>query len=234
MQLVAPDILAEVVTLSLVAQLIALAVGVAVWLTGEMHQRFWVGLGVTAGFGLYGLQAGSVGGNPLIAGLFIALAAGYLAVELSRLFAFVSGGLTVVLVIHTFVPAFRELVLAYVAGGLLAVHLYRQWFLVLTSFVGSIIGLHALLGLAARFLKLNVVALAQQRPTWFDLGVVLLTVGGVIGQPRFRQYIASMPARKKAKVLKQLSDAERKAVESLKPPPPPPPKPRLWGLLKPK
>ena len=60
-----------------------------------------------------------------MAGLLAALGAGYLALELARVLAFVGGGAVAGLLVKTFLPTLHEPLLAFLAGGLLAVLLFR-------------------------------------------------------------------------------------------------------------
>src|SRR5439155_12452271 len=94
MQLIAPDILAEArgLTGAMLGTLCVL--GVALWLFGWRWHRFWVVAGITLAAGLLGLNAGrSAGGTQIMAvGILIAVAAGMMALELAKVFAFVAGG----------------------------------------------------------------------------------------------------------------------------------------------
>lgn len=78
MQLVVPDILAEVARLSPAAAGIGLLLGLAVWCTGWLRRPFWIALAVTAGFGLYGVHLGrATGSHPLVTALCSACRPGY-------------------------------------------------------------------------------------------------------------------------------------------------------------
>lgn len=231
MTLVAPDILAEVFRLSFGAQLLGLAFGLALWMTGWMRRNFWVALAVTAGFGLYGLQLGRASGShPLITALLLGISAGLLASELSRLIAFVTGGLAVALLAQTYVPNFPEPVLAYLAGGLLSVLLYKTWLLAVFGFAGSLLVVYCGLPLVSRFLGINPIALATQKVTLMNAIVLGSTAAGMFLQSRFEHRAATFGDRTKSKAMKYFSDKEKAAIEAANPPA----KPRMWGLMKPK
>src|SRR5438874_3913056 len=69
MQLIAPDLFAEVSRLSVGACTIGLVLGLLVWFTGWWQHRFWVVAALTTGAGIYGLQQGRIAGvQPLVAG----------------------------------------------------------------------------------------------------------------------------------------------------------------------
>src|SRR5262245_40393096 len=94
MQLIAPDILAELRGLSPVVSGTALAAGVLLWLFGWRWHRFWVVGGVTTAGGLVGLYSGRTSGVHVLAlGVLVAVSAGVLALELARLVAFLAGGM---------------------------------------------------------------------------------------------------------------------------------------------
>src|SRR5205807_10628200 len=117
--LIAPDLLADVTQLSIGACIIGAIVGVLLWFSGWWQHRFWSALTVTAGAGLAGLQAGRTAGvQPLVAGLLAALAAGWLALELTRLLAFVATGVAACTLVQTFLASAAEPPLIFLAGGL--------------------------------------------------------------------------------------------------------------------
>ena len=114
MQLIAPDIFGEVGRLSTGACIIGFVAGLLIWLTGWWQHRFWVVASLTAAAGVLGLQSGRANGvQPLVAGLLAALAAGYLALELARVLAFVGGGAVSGLLVRTFLPTGYEPNYAY-------------------------------------------------------------------------------------------------------------------------
>src|SRR4029453_7105838 len=94
MQLIAPDILAEARGLTGAMWGTIRVLGIALWLFGWRWHRFWTVAGITLAAGLLGLNAGrSHGGTQIMAvGILLAVAAGMMALELAKVFAFVAGG----------------------------------------------------------------------------------------------------------------------------------------------
>src|SRR5947209_18732987 len=105
MELLAPDIVAEVKLLSAGLCAAGLAIGLALWLFGWWSHRFWVVLTITLLAGIYGLyEAPTWRVQPLLSAILLALAAGMLALALTRLLAFAAGGFAVVLSLQALVP----------------------------------------------------------------------------------------------------------------------------------
>jgi len=231
MTLVIPDILSEVLRLSFGAQIIGLALGLGLWLTGWMRRNFWVAFAVTTSFGLYGLHLGrTTGAHPLVTALLLGISAGILAAELGRLIAFVTGGLAVAVLLQMFVPNFPEPLLAYLAGGLLCVLLYKTWLLAVFGFAGSMLVVYCGLPLVSKFLGINPMQLASQKSILLN-GVVLGgTALGMYLQSHFENRLATAGDRSKSKAMKYFSDKEKAALESANSPA----KSRMWGLVKPK
>jgi hypothetical protein len=203
MQLIAPDLYAEVSRLSWGACAIGVVLGVLVWLTGWWQHRFWVVASLTAAAGIFGLRSGrDAGVQPLVAGLLAALAAGHMALELARLLAFVGGGLMSSALMQAFVPTLYEPLLTFLAGGLLAVLLFRLWMLVLTSLIGSVVVGYAAIALAGLWFKVDGTALVEGK---------------------FDGWRAGSDKRKKANAMATLSDDERNAIKKL---------PAKGGLMK--
>src|SRR5262249_46282651 len=144
------------------------------------------------------LQAGrDAGSHPLVAGLLIAIAAGFMALELSKVFAFLSGGLTAAIVVQQFVPSTGDPLLVYLTGGLLAVLLFRMWMLVIAGFGGTLLGLYCGLGLGARFLKMNVIGLASQKTFWVNVLIGVGVLLSVIAQTRYERFVLTKDERKR-------------------------------------
>ena len=98
MQVLAPDLLELTRLLSPSVSAVAALVGLALWLFGAHSHRFWLALVMTIAAGLIGLALGrEFAVQPLVAGLLLALAAGMLALALTRVALFVLGGLCAVL-----------------------------------------------------------------------------------------------------------------------------------------
>lgn len=231
-QLISPEILAEVGRLTLPSVVVGFAIGLSIWLTGWMKRNFWIALAVTAGFGLYGLSLGrSAGTHPLVTAILLGIAAGILAMELGRLIAFVTGGLAIALAVQTFIPSFPEPLLAYLAGGLVCVLLYRAWTLAIFGFIGTMILTYTGLILGAVFLKIDAFGMVRNKAPLLNAIVAVGTVAGMIAQSRFEIWWNTREERARAKALELFSAQERAALESAKPARP---KHRMLGLLKPK
>lgn len=221
MSIVAPDLFAEVSRLSVGACIIGIALGLALWLTGWWQHRFWVVAILSAIAGIVGLQQGRAAGvQPLVAGLLAALAAGWMAMELAKLLAFAGGGAVASLLAQQFMPNLHVPLIAFLAGGLLGVVLFRIWTIVLTSFLGATVTVYAGLALGKQVLRADIQGLVDHRPGLLNLGVALAALLGVLFQARFEKWVAGSGARQKTKVMKSLSDAERTALKSVKSPGP--------------
>jgi hypothetical protein len=218
MQLIAPELFAEVSRLSVGACIIGLVLGLLIWCTGWWQHRFWVVAVLTAIAGMYGLQQGKAAGvQPLVAGLLAALAAGWMAVELAKVLAFVGGGVTSSLLVQGFVPSVHEPLLAFLSGGLLGVVLFRLWMLVFSSFIGTLIAVYSILGLSEQWLKADMSSIVAQKPGLLNLIVAAGVLLGVLVQGKFDAWLSSSTDRRKTKAMKTLSDAEKDALKTVKP-----------------
>jgi hypothetical protein len=214
MQLIAPDIFAEVSRLSTGACVIGFVIGLLLWITGWWQHRFWVVASLTASAGIYGLQSGkATGAQPLVAGLLAALAAGYLALELARVLAFVGGGVVAGLMVKTFLPTLHEPLLAFLAGGLLAVLLFRLWMLALTSGIGMLMMTHVALALLGRGTLLDTTAVVAAKVGLLNGIVIGGMLAGIVAQGKFDSWKANRGKRMKAKVLAGMSEDERNALK---------------------
>jgi hypothetical protein len=191
MHLIAPDILEEARGLSPAVAGTGLAIGLFLLLFGWRWHRFWTVVADTIAGGLYGLSTGQAqGGHVIILGIMVALAAGLLALELARIFAFVAGGMAVWLAAGGLFPKAQELWIAFLAGGLAGVLFYRLWTMVLTSFIGSLVAGHSGLVLAHSTSKFDSITWARQNDFALSLGVLALSVVGVLlqgAQDRWRR-----------------------------------------------
>lgn len=161
----------------------------------------------------------------------LGVSAGLLSFELGRVIAFVSGGLATAMFLSHFVPTFPEPLLAYLAGGLFAVLLFKLWFLAVMGFAGAMVMTYCGLALGLRSLRIDTVQLATARPNAMNSTVIGLTVLGMVVQSRLHTWVATRDQRLKAKAMAVLDEQERAAVQSAKPPAL---KPRMWGLMKPR
>src|SRR5262245_62182233 len=109
MRFLDPDILAEAQGLPLAVTATGLLLGVLLWALGWWGHRFWIVLATTVTAGVVGLSAGQVTGlQPVVVALLLAVAAGALALPLSRLVVFAATGLAAWLVVHALIPALQE------------------------------------------------------------------------------------------------------------------------------
>jgi hypothetical protein len=212
-----PDLFAEVSRLSIGACIIGLVLGLLLGLTGWWQHRFWVVAIITAGAGIYGLQQGKLHGvQPLVAGLLAALAAGWMAVELAKVLAFLGGGAAGSLFVQSFMPNVHEPLLAFLSGGLFGVILFRLWMLVLTSFFGAMVAVYSALGLGQHLLKADIQGLVNTRPGLLNLVVFATVLAGVLIQGKFDSWRSSKDDRTKSKAIKSMTDAEKDALKSVK------------------
>src|SRR5689334_6810140 len=144
MQLIHPDVLAAARGLSPGATGFLLLVGVLLWAVGWRWHRFWVVFGITLAAGLVGLTVGrSSGGQVMVVGVLLAVAAGLLALELARILAFVTGGAAAWAAAQAVFPQVQELWAVFLSGGLIGVVLYQLWTMLTTSLLGVLVGWHA-------------------------------------------------------------------------------------------
>jgi len=117
MQLLAPDILTDVVALTPMLNAFGYLVGLLVWMFAWRSHRFWIVWSITVSAGVIGLISGrALGGHMLVAALLLAIAGGMLAMELARLIAFVAGGLLVWLGARAVVPSAHDLTICFLLG----------------------------------------------------------------------------------------------------------------------
>lgn len=212
MTVIAPDILAEARQLSAGLSAALAAVGFLLWALGWRGHRFWIVLACTLTAGVLGLYAGpDYGAQPLAAGLLMAVAAGILALSLVRLVAFAAGGLAAWVLVHAAVPAWDQLLVCFLAGGLLGLLLFRLWTIALTSLAGSLLMTYAGLALMDRLGQWDTVGLAQEQGpllSWLTGGLVLLGLAVQIGLERRR-----------ARKLKEKEEAAKAEAEYRRPRP---------------
>jgi len=180
MQLIAPDILLEArgLTGALCGTLCVL--GGALWLFGWRWHRFWVVAGITLAAGLLGLSAGrAAGGTQIMAlGILIAVAAGMMALELAKVFAFVAGGCGAWLAVQWVFPQAQELWAVFLSGGLLGLLLYRLWTMLLTSLAGVLLASHAGLLLLEQAIPFDAAKwVTENQPALNGVAVGLVVLG---------------------------------------------------------
>ena len=197
MSIIDPEIIQELVGLSLGLCIAGTVVGFLLWLTGWWFHRFWIVLATTAVAGILGLVSGTVQGlQPLIAAVLLAIAAGVLALALIRLVAFAAGGAVLCLAMQKLAPGlWTEPLIPFLGGGLLALYLFRLWTMTMTSFTGTVLTGYFGLCLANHFGKLDAVSIATQKPELLNLGCAVFTLLGLLAQflverrrARFKQW----------------------------------------------
>jgi len=158
----------------------ALFLGFLLWVFGWRAHRFWIVLSVTVGAGLVGLYSGQAHGvQPIVCGLLLALAAGFMALALVRIFAFTAGGLAAWLAIARLVPQFQEPLFCFLSGGLIGLLLFRLWTMVLTSSAATLLMVYSGLCLAAKFANLDAIGLVNRQGTLLSFvsgGIMLIGV----------------------------------------------------------
>ncbi len=184
MQLIGPDILTEGrgLTEAMLGTLCVL--GWALWLFGWRWHRFWIVSGITLAAGLMGLHTGrGAGGTQILAiGILLAVAAGMMALELAKVFAFVAGGCGAWLAVQWVFPQAQELWAVFLSGGLFGLLLYRLWTMLLTSLAGVLLAGHAGLLLLEAFLKFDAARWVAENQAATNGMVVGLAVLGILLQ----------------------------------------------------
>ncbi len=183
MQLIVPDVLSAARGLSPGATGFLMLVGVLLWAVGWRWHRFWVVFGITLGAGLVGLQAGqAAGGQVMVVGVLLAVAAGMLALELARVLSFVTGGCAAWAAAQAVFPQAQELWAVFLSGGLLGVVLYQLWTMLTTSLFGVLTTWHAGLVLAEQFATFDAARWAGQHAAALNGGVLTTVLLGVLVQ----------------------------------------------------
>ncbi len=185
MQLIAPDILAEARGLTTAMSGTICVLGFALWLFGWRWHRFWIVAGITLAAGLFGLNAGrNHGGTQIMAiGILLAVAAGMMALELAKVFAFVAGGCGAWLAVQWVFPQAQELWAVFLSGGIFGLLLYRVWTMLLTSLAGVLLACHAgLLLLEGVISSFDAVAWVTANQAAMNGVAVGLTVLGILLQ----------------------------------------------------
>jgi hypothetical protein len=184
MQLIVPDILSEARGLTAAMSGTLCALGIALWLFGWRWHRFWIVAGITLAAGLLGLNAGrAAGGTQIMAlGILIAVAAGMMALELAKVFAFVAGGCGAWLAVQWVFPQAQELWAVFLSGGLFGLLLYRLWTMLLTSLAGVLVASHAALLLLEEPMGFNAVKWVSANQAALNGVAVGLVVLGILLQ----------------------------------------------------
>ena len=218
MQLIAPDILAEARGLTPAMSGTICVLGIALWLFGWRWHRFWIVAGITLAAGLLGMNAGRAqGGTQIMAvGILLAVAAGMLALELAKVFAFVAGGCGAWLMVQWVFPQAQELWAVFLSGGIFGLLLYRVWTMLLTSLAGVLLAGHSAVLMLEGPLQFDAVAWATANVVVLNGLTVGMTVLGILLQ------VVASPDEEQNLVKAE----EEPEPEHSPPPPPAPAKPR--------
>lgn len=141
MQLLSPDVLADVLELPAAALLVMVGLGLALALTGWRWHRFWLTISVSMISGVVGLRQATAWGieQPVLAGVLLAAAAGCLALSLARVGLFLAYGLVTWYAMKRMAPPYAIPAICICLGGLFSVLFYRFCVVLLTSVVGSLL-----------------------------------------------------------------------------------------------
>ena len=183
MELIIPDILADVRQLSASLSVLGMLIGAVLWVAGWWSHRFWVVLGFTVLGGIYGLQsAAALKAQPLVAAIGVGLAAGFLALTLVRLGAFVAGGYAGLVLMHAILPTWEQPFLSFLAGAFLGFALFRFWTMALTSLAGVVLMVHTALALADKMGKFDAVVWSESNVNMLNVVCGLLALAGFLVQ----------------------------------------------------
>jgi len=183
MYLVAPEILADGRGLSLDLCIAGIVIGLFLWMWGWWSYRFLLVLTTTTLAGLLGLAYGKTHGiHPMVTGLVFAGSAGYLALSLARLFAFIGGGFTACLLVAVLIPRWEEPLLCFLVGGFLGLVLVRYWMMAVTSLVGTLLTAYSTLWLLDRLGKIDAAAWTESRVTGLNWAILAASAVGFLIQ----------------------------------------------------
>lgn len=183
MQLITPDLLAQLLGMSKGACGMGIGLGVLLWAFGWLGHRFWIVCGTTVLAGVIGLSSGRLAGlTPIVAGVLLAISAGMMALALARVLAFVAGGVAVCLALQALVPTWEDRLLWFLGGGLVGLFLFRWWMMALTSLAGTLLITYSSLCLLDELGKLPALEWTERRTlllNWLVIGGTLL---GMVAQ----------------------------------------------------
>jgi hypothetical protein len=218
MQLVAADILAEARGLSYPFTAVGIILGALLWVFGWRWHRFWIVFITTVAAGVYGLsQQQSLGPRMLAAGLLLAVAAGLLALDLSRFVSFCTTGLACWLVVHAIVPTFQEPLISFLVGGIIGLLLYRWQWMFLSSAIGILLIAHCVLLSVEKASGLQFAAAdwATKNAIGLNIGAIIVALLGLAVQGQLERFRAGKELRKKNRALAGLSEEERDHIKRM-------------------
>lgn len=138
MGIIATDILSDLCGLSLGLIIALVPIGLVLWLFGWWSHRFWIVLATTVLAGVLGLvEATAWKAQPIVVAVLLAVAAGVLALAMVRVVTFAAGGMAGVYLVQFAMPSLQQPTICFLISGLLCLLLFRWFFMVLTSFLGS-------------------------------------------------------------------------------------------------
>jgi hypothetical protein len=166
MQVLSPDVFADLLELPLAALGIIAALGAAIALIGWRWHRFWLTITVSLISGLIGIRQAPVWGieQPIMAGVLLATAAGCLALSLARVGMFLAYGLTIWYAMKRFAPPYAIPAICICAGGLFSVLFYRFCVALLTAAFGSLLLCYGGLAFAQQKNIFSVSSVIQEQP----------------------------------------------------------------------
>jgi hypothetical protein len=194
MELIVPDILQDVMQLSVILPVGGVLAGLILWLVGWRTHRFWVVLSLTVLGGIVGLKhAAELHTQPLLAALGVALLAGILALTLIRLLAFLAGGVAGLLLVNTLSPGWDQPFFAFVLGALAGLFLLRCWMMAMTSLAGVLLIAYGGLALAGQWTTLDAVDLCEAHPQLVNLVAGAAAAVGFVFQLGWDWFINRQP-----------------------------------------
>jgi hypothetical protein len=218
MQLIAPDILSEAHGLSVPFCVAGILLGILLWTFGWRWHRFWVVLATTIVAGLIGLSGHSViGPRMLAAGLLLAIAAGMLAIDLSRLVAFSAAALGCWLIVHRILPNFQESTICLLGGGIVGLLLYRLQLMILSGLVGTILFAHSLLLLIEKLSEpyVAIAAWSQANSLGLNIAVVVVALLGVAVQGQIERWRVGQGTQRPAWYMPYLSREDHEFLRQI-------------------
>ena len=220
MPMLAPDILAEARGLPVAISAPGIALGLALWGCGWCYHRFWIVLFTTLLAGTFVLASGpGSGAQPLVAAVLLAIGAGALALHLSRVVAFAAGGLALAVAVHAVLPSWDQPLPCFVAGGLIALLLFRPCAMVMTSLAGTLLMGYSTLCLLDQLGKLDAVAWSGQHAGWLNWACAGVMLAGWLLQhtvERRRSEREHQRQEAEAQILAKARDKEKEQKEKEK------------------
>jgi hypothetical protein len=199
MELIVPDILADVCRLSPILPIAGVLAGLVLWVAGWWTHRFWVVLSLTVCGGIVGLQyATELHAQPLLAAVGVATAAGIIALTVIRLLAFLAGGIAGLLIAGAVIPGLDQPLLAFLLGALAGWFLLRWWMMALTSLAGVLLFGYGGLALAGRWTKVDMPAWCLVHPQLVNILAILGALAGFVLQLSLDWWRQRKPAASKS------------------------------------